>query len=405
MAPAASILRLPREITQKFLFKAFEISMFDWVAASDTRFELCFVCTAWRDAIYAGAEFWSSIPVTRGHSTANINFILERARKRPLSIYILTCDFELAKRPYGFRLPTCLASVADFIAIKVPLIVALSEIMARAVGRPLYRTVTLFITVVHHSTTPDRRGSLDFLARKFARRISPIAVEGTAAVRSRCILVGVTILRQIDSTATVQWLDVPAENAVVNVPSLTDLHLTYSDATTIHVLEQLHLPTVRLVHLHLSSDSLDAFTHTFSPMLPQIHDFKLRATILNRTHLVEFLGAMTQLHDLDICRSGPDFFKSFLAAIEDDSNSIPALETLVIACDVDLDVEHVLSRAATHIFASGFVTIQKKHSRSKKVTVWQGANPSMKSSNSIIYEGASIAHQWAAKEKRPLRTL
>ncbi|KAJ6489127.1 hypothetical protein C8R45DRAFT_1097452 [Mycena sanguinolenta] len=115
MPPVLSILRFPVEVTQNILFKAMEPELFDWTRVADRRFELCFVCTQWRDVIYAASEFWGHVPVMRGHSPAMLAFVLERAKNRPLSVFILTWNFELSKRPSGFKLPVCLVSIADFI--------------------------------------------------------------------------------------------------------------------------------------------------------------------------------------------------------------------------------------------------------------------------------------------------
>ncbi|KAJ7226459.1 hypothetical protein B0H12DRAFT_1240594 [Mycena haematopus] len=127
MAASPPVLRCPAEITQSFLFCAYKADVFDWKNAYDRRFELCIVCTQWRKIIYTSSEFWLSVVVTRGHSTKHLAFVLEKSGGRALSLFILTREFELSKRPSSFQVRIPMTPMPTFITSVMPSLEPLYE--------------------------------------------------------------------------------------------------------------------------------------------------------------------------------------------------------------------------------------------------------------------------------------
>ncbi|KAJ6464404.1 hypothetical protein C8R45DRAFT_939922 [Mycena sanguinolenta] len=275
MAPVASILRLPIEVTEHVLYKVLEPDLFDWARVADRRFELCFVCTRWRDVIYGAAEFWCHIPVTCSHSPTGLAFVLERARTRTLSVFILARDFELSKRPSAFILPVRLVAVADcmttilsmldpaykyyltldcgtleswrviwaIICTKaLPLLKRLSITMQQpavsAARSFLYEsfpdtTIPFELHELRLSCAPVLWTGPAFYARLSALRLSNLtrnrAVGWTTFVDA---ITQATDLRLLQ-LSMVDWIDVPDDIPSISLQSLTDLHITFADGASI----------------------------------------------------------------------------------------------------------------------------------------------------------------------------
>ncbi|KAF7326712.1 CFS1-like protein [Mycena sanguinolenta] len=79
---------------------------------------------------------------------------------------------------------------------------------------------------------------------------------------------------------------------------------------------------------------------------------------------------MPGLQELDICCCRRDVFDIILDAVRDKSDLGPELQTLIVACAVEMEDKHLLFEDLSRPFAHDFVLIRKKHSCSKEVEKW-----------------------------------
>ncbi|KAJ7192860.1 hypothetical protein B0H12DRAFT_1072523 [Mycena haematopus] len=406
----ASILTLPTEITQRYLFLAWKDTEFDWAKASDRR--------------------------------SALSFALGHTARRPLSILLLAREFSLAERPLGFKLDIPVMSMSNFAKKTIPMLndyygrmkhltldcgaLHILESLWQILGtKDLSALERLSITIKQPARAGPRLFLQEIAAPTHPMRLIELRLSGApifwpepgyySALTSLrlCNLTErrampwsafATMLKnttglQLLQLSLVEWTDVSGDVQDIRLPVLTDLHVKFADAMFIIPLSRISMPAVNLLHLHIINDDLEDFVSMFGSALQRIRTLKIRLVTTNRSHWEGLMHALGDLEELDVCRNHRDVIEYLIDVVTTDNKNCPNLGTLVVACDIGYEERDALFKA----FRPGFRLIRRKHSRSKEVQSWDGVLAS--TDDTVEYIGASIAHQWAAKEKRPLHTL